>query len=349
MSLMSMFPGGGGTNNQPLKAPTNLKIEPNGETSFYISWTDPENEYSQPSGVLIGEWMFTRVVRKVGSAPVNANDGVLIVESGQKNQYQTTPYVDTGLIQGTTYYYGVFAFTTSRVSSPGAIAFREVTAYKAVLDENAWDVINSACTEGVASEIWTPGDIKYETISGINMAFSILQFNPTSFTIADGGGTPAILFGTAYCPETLSFVSRLNSSDGFYYDDSPARARLAQYEAGAPSTLMQHVKSVGISYTGWDGEYPDQKAYTLKFFSFNWSTVNSAFSTNAQRIRKLGSLSGSAVTWAFGDVVRSNAGPSKMNFGYVDTDGSSNYLNPGWVFDGTHGVNFGFCFGKVGA
>lgn len=68
-----------------------------------LKWTDPTDV----------DWYATRVVRKLGSYPANANDGTTIVTSTVKNQYQANGYVDNGLVNGTEYFYQLFPMDTS--------------------------------------------------------------------------------------------------------------------------------------------------------------------------------------------------------------------------------------------
>lgn len=89
-----------------------------GNTQVSLTWTDPGDETS--GGQVVAEWEFTRIVRKVGSAPANQNDGVIVVDSTIKNQYLSEPFVDTGLTNGTTYYYGAFACSAAGAWSDGA-------------------------------------------------------------------------------------------------------------------------------------------------------------------------------------------------------------------------------------
>ncbi len=89
-----------------------------GNTQVSLTWTDPGDETS--GGQVVAEWGFTRIVRKVGSAPANQNDGVIVVDSTVKNQYLSEPFVDTGLTNDTTYYYGAFACSASGAWSDGA-------------------------------------------------------------------------------------------------------------------------------------------------------------------------------------------------------------------------------------
>lgn len=103
----------------PLQPPTNFAAQA-GNAQVTLTWTDPENETS--GGTTYATWDYTRVVRKTGSSPADENDGELVVESSQKNQYQTTGFVDDGLVNDTQYFYGAFARSTDGVWSEGVFA-----------------------------------------------------------------------------------------------------------------------------------------------------------------------------------------------------------------------------------
>ena len=69
-------------------------------------WTDPED-------VDTSVWNGTVVVRKEGSTPTDKSDGTIVVDSRTRNQYATSGYTDTGLTNGTEYFYGIFPYTTN--------------------------------------------------------------------------------------------------------------------------------------------------------------------------------------------------------------------------------------------
>lgn len=115
----------------PLDPCTNLECVA-GNAQVELTWTDPLNKYATPEGEvaedpdqLVSVWHHTVVIRKVGSAPVGIDDGIVVVSSEVKNQYQNTAYIDTGLINDTTYYYGVFAINEDGV--PGIPGIESVT------------------------------------------------------------------------------------------------------------------------------------------------------------------------------------------------------------------------------
>lgn len=101
----------------PLQPPANFAAKA-GNGQVALTWADPENETS--GGTTYATWDYTRIVRKTGSSPADENDGELVVESSQKNQYQTTGFVDDGLVNDTQYFYGAFACSTDGVWSEGA-------------------------------------------------------------------------------------------------------------------------------------------------------------------------------------------------------------------------------------
>lgn len=111
----------------PLDPPTDFTIQTdNGQVR--LTWTDPLDKYATPEGEQAGDpdqlvsvWSYTAIVRKEGSAPTGIHDGILVAESQVHNQYQSSPYIDTGLTNGVTYYYGLFAINESGIASEGAI------------------------------------------------------------------------------------------------------------------------------------------------------------------------------------------------------------------------------------
>lgn len=110
----------------PLDAPTEVSAEAE-NAQVTIKWTDPKNKYATPEGEeaqdpqqLVAVWDHTVLVRKVGSNPTGPSDGTVVVSTTVRNQYQTTGYTDTGLVNDTSYHYGVFSFNEDGVASAGA-------------------------------------------------------------------------------------------------------------------------------------------------------------------------------------------------------------------------------------
>ena len=151
MPVMNMFPGGS-TLQIPLDAPTSFSATA-GNAQVELTWTDPLDKYATPEGEvsetgdqLVSEWDHTVLVRKTGSQPAGPNDGTVVVSSSVRNQYQTTAYVDSGLANDTTYYYGVFAYNKDGVASSGAFVNATPKARPATYGVFGvqWDTSNSS-------------------------------------------------------------------------------------------------------------------------------------------------------------------------------------------------------------
>lgn len=100
--------GGGGV------PPSNV-INPSlevGNTKLTIKWTDPNDTIID--GNVVSTWAGTKLVRKAGSFPTSPSDGVLLVDNKIKNAYASNGFEDTGLTNGTTYYYQLFPYNTSK-------------------------------------------------------------------------------------------------------------------------------------------------------------------------------------------------------------------------------------------
>lgn len=78
-----------------------------------IVWTDPDDVVVD--GQTLARWAGTLVVRKVGSRPTSKTDGTIVIDSKTRDAYKTNGYSDTGLTNGTKYYYGIFPYTSQNV------------------------------------------------------------------------------------------------------------------------------------------------------------------------------------------------------------------------------------------
>lgn len=80
-----------------------------------ILGSDPDDIVA--GGNVIVKWKGTQVVRKVGSYPTSVEDGTLILDYQERDKYATTPFYDTGLTEGETYYYRWFPYSDKGVTN----------------------------------------------------------------------------------------------------------------------------------------------------------------------------------------------------------------------------------------
>lgn len=105
MILYRSSSGGTGSSlGYPVGNVTNFKAIPS-DKSITISWNDPSDI---TTNAVVVKWKSTRIVRKIGSKPTSEIDGTIVVESTVRNQYSSIGFKDTGLTEGTTYYYAAF-------------------------------------------------------------------------------------------------------------------------------------------------------------------------------------------------------------------------------------------------
>ena len=184
----------------PLDPPTSFICEAR-NSKVDITWVDPKDKYATPEGEqmedtdqLVSVWSYTKIVRKEGSQPSSPSDGITVYTSDIRNQHQSTIYEDTGVTNGVTYYYAAYAYNTDGVYSDGAFSSGITPIeWRTVLNENSWEQIDSACTQGVAQSLWEIGDEKDDTLNSQPFTFVILAFNHNTLV---SGGKAAITFGS---------------------------------------------------------------------------------------------------------------------------------------------------------
>ena len=356
-SIINMFPGGS-TLQIPLDAPTAL-IATAGNAQVSLTWTDPKDKYATPEGEiaqdpdqLVSKWAYTRIVRKVGSQPSGPNDGTTVLESAVRNQYQTEPFVDTGLQNEVTYYYGAFAYNEDGVVSEGAFASADPKAFDPILENNSWETVDDIGSQGIAPSVWEVGDEKNITVGGETMTMVILGFNHV--TLVSGGKAP-IAFGTKNCMRTLRECNAANVENTplFKYVTSTIVTQLSK-------DLQNVIKDV-YAYTGYGraNAYVSDiskascaaTAYETKVFGFVSSEVFGAYTqgysqypyyaTAGNRIKKLSNGVGNVTEWALFELfVYQYMGVTYYGFS-TTTTGTRTYR--GVSTGNMVAVVFGFC------
>lgn len=116
--IVSMERPSGGSSNIELADVTNTSIV-SGNKSAKIIWSDPDDV--SLNGASLARWAGTLLVRKSGSEPSNYNDGTVVVNNTTRNAYSSNALNDTGLSNGTTYYYKFFPYSVDGVYTSGSV------------------------------------------------------------------------------------------------------------------------------------------------------------------------------------------------------------------------------------
>lgn len=112
MPILSNFPGGAGSGSGglTLAAVSGITTQVSSGKA-YVKWTDPDDLVV--AGSTIAAWGGTLLVRKAGSAPTSRRDGTIVLDSKTRDAYKNTYFCDSGLSNGTKYYYKFFPYTTA--------------------------------------------------------------------------------------------------------------------------------------------------------------------------------------------------------------------------------------------
>ena len=124
---------GSGT-NVPHIPPNDFIVAP-GDAKTQITWTDPNDLYASPEGVisqapyqLVSKWTSTKIVRSETDYPATPNDGILAVESNIRDEHKTSVFEDINLNNGTVYYYSAFGMNEQGLYSQPSTQYAEVRA-----------------------------------------------------------------------------------------------------------------------------------------------------------------------------------------------------------------------------
>lgn len=238
-------PGGGGVGSYKGFPPGDVKIlfSTAYNTNGYIKWEDPDDVIV--SGTTISSWAGTILVRKEGSYPTSPKDGTVVVNSTTKNAYKDTDFIDSGLINGDTYYYRFYTYNSNKVYNDSSNMMFKVTCFDAnpVLANNTWTQINGLAESGNASTIWSIGDEIDITLSGTyseTLTLQIWDFN--HFDKTDGTGKAGITFG---CKNLMKDIEYFDSSYIYKWDGSLIRTNVMKnILSSMPSELQSVIKEV---------------------------------------------------------------------------------------------------------
>ena len=329
MPLINRCGGGGGT-PQLCGQVENFKVLP-GTTALTaaLSWTAPSPDEDN-------SFVGARIVRKIGSAPTGISDGTVVYEG------TALTYTDTGLTDGTTYYYRAFAYnakkkyqTEYRVASLTAIAIYSNFA------DNDWDIIIEACHSGNVPDTWVAGDSKTMTIDGANYQFDIVGKNHDSYT---AGGIAPLTFGLHDCYGTKYPMNSSATSSTGWYNSKMRTETLTAILAKMPENIQNGIRAID-KLTATSGSNSTTKTTSDKLFIFSTMEVDGSAASGEEKqydyykagnskVKKVGST---ASMWWLRSPIKNFGG----SFDTVSAGGSAGYSSNATE---SHGVCFGFCF-----
>lgn len=158
MPILSNFPSGAGSGSSgpTLAAVSNITTQVS-SGKVYVKWTDPDDLVV--AGSTIATWGGTLLVRKAGSAPTSRRDGTIILDSKTRNAYKNTYFQDSGLSNGTKYYYKFFPYTTTNAYTDSPDDEFNATPTVQVIGITDWKVTNmtasSEAGDGKMKVQWT--------------------------------------------------------------------------------------------------------------------------------------------------------------------------------------------------
>ena len=129
-----------------------------------LRWKDPEDV-----GVYV--WKKTRILKKAGSFPANENDGIIVVESTERNQYYDDELIDHVPVNiSTNWYYKVFTYSVDGVVTTS-------DECRVQPRSPSWSDMSEQIQAGLAQQIFHIGDEITVTNGVQSMTFVVDGFD----------------------------------------------------------------------------------------------------------------------------------------------------------------------------
>ena len=316
---------------QLCKQVDNLKVVAANGLKAFLTWSAPTIDEDS-------SFVGTRIVRKVGSVPINVNDGTVVYEGTELT------YTDTGLTKGTTYYYRAFAYNIKMAYQTAMRAVSmTIISYESNFADNTWDIIINACHSGKVPDTWVVGDSKTMTIDGVNYQFDIVGKNHDTYT---AGGIAPLTFGLHDCYGTKYLMNSSNTNTTSWNGSKMRTETIPAILAKMPVNIQNGIRAVN-KLTATSGASNTIKTTSDKLFTFSemevyGSVKNSRngegkqydyYKAGNSKVKKVG---GTAEWWW----LRSPYTNYDYNFCAVNMGGSSGVVSA----VNEIGVCFGFCF-----
>lgn len=258
----SGFSVGEGKNYYSTDNVTDIKIG-SASGKVNIQWTDPQD--TTLDAIVFAAWAGTLVVRKEGSAPINEKDGTVVTDSKVRNQYKNVALVDTDVVVGKTYYYGIFPYTDQEVYNNSAenIAKVLVTTVNPVFSEATWDEVVLACQSRDVPETWNIGDEKDIQLTGTYAQVITMQIWGKNLDDCMDGTKAPLTFGM----KNLMANNFKMDNDGFcasgYQSTDFRKSIIPQILQGFPEQIQNAMRNIKVLSSKGSSVYTTEEKLTI--------------------------------------------------------------------------------------
>ena len=241
-----------------------------------VTWTDPNATKTENGNT--ATWQKTVLIYKQGTtAPTDINDGTIAVEEMTRNQYQSTGYEVTSLIDGNDYSFSLFAISTDSAVSDATSVSAKLYATLTVTTEEA-SLYGKAVTVTSGSQKVTG------TFSNSgSVTLRIPWMGNTTISSTDGTDTTTATvniaeYGKSYNAE-LSFFKIVTFADGT--DEEIAAMIQAHYDNKINISdywTVGDTRKINLSAMSATGVGESHRAQTVTYAiaDFNKDTLNTA-------------------------------------------------------------------------
>lgn len=323
MPILSNFPGGAGSGSGGLTLAAVSGITTQVSSGkVYVKWTDPDDLVV--AGSTIAAWGGTLLVRKAGSAPTSRRDGTIVLDSKTRDAYKNTYFCDSGLSNGTKYYYKFFPYTTANAYTDSTDDEFNATPTVQVAGITSWNVTSmsasaeagngkmtvkwtdpaaSITADGVTLATWASTTIvvksgSYPTSKDDSSAAYTLkvttrnQYSSTPLTIT--GLTNGTKYYIAFFPETTD--GGINTSTTQRTTGTANRITIANVPSQS-GTLTYNKSSQSPSWRNYNTTYMTLGGTTS---GTNAGSYTASFTPKTDYRWSDGTTTAKSVTWSIG-------------------------------------------------
>ena len=317
MPIISNFPGGSGTGGGGLALAGVSDIATlTAHEKVYIQWTDPEDLVVASS--TLASWGGTLLVRKAGSMPTSRRDGVIVLDSKTRDAYKTTYFCDSGLTDGTTYYYKLFPYTTANAytdvedgfsATPNAVALGDVSGITLAPAGNGklsiqWtDPAATVVSDGITLATWASTIVVVKAGSYATSPDDPDAVFTYTSTTRNGHATNALI-ATGLTNGTTYYVSLFPMST-----DGKANTNTANRKSGVANKITISnipAQSGTLTYNGnsqsptWSNYNSAQLTLGGTTSGTNATSYNATFTPKDDYMWSDGSTTAKTVAWSIG-------------------------------------------------